>query len=135
MSAIITPTRRGFLGLLGLGIAAPAIVRAESIMRVRPLVPTLNRSDFIVVGDAPRAEFYSLTAHAGDIWVAPHTHIWHVYDGRRWRALDPLGPRVQIKTALDTATVCHTQYPCVATDPAQIHQALAQGRRLGATPG
>lgn len=31
---LVKPTRRGFLGLLGIGLAAPAIVRASSLMPI-----------------------------------------------------------------------------------------------------
>jgi hypothetical protein len=42
MSELILPTRRGFLaGMIGL-IAAPAIVRASSLMPVKALAATVN---------------------------------------------------------------------------------------------
>ena len=34
---MIKPSRRGFLGLIGVGLAAPLIVRAASIMPVKPV--------------------------------------------------------------------------------------------------
>jgi hypothetical protein len=40
---MIQPSRRGFLGLIGVGLAAPLIVRATSIMPVKamPVAPNL----------------------------------------------------------------------------------------------
>lgn len=39
---MIVPSRRGFLAGLGAVIAAPAIVRASSLMRIKPTILTLE---------------------------------------------------------------------------------------------
>src|SRR6266576_2860771 len=60
MSSLVKPTRRGFItGLISLGVTAPAIVRASSLMPVKNMVILSNgiNTGFTLVPDGYNVGF------------------------------------------------------------------------------
>jgi hypothetical protein len=70
MADLIVPTRRGFLAGLGaLFIAAPAIVRASSLMPIRGT--PLNLDDYIM---RVPVEWMQHKFNNGDVWLMGKDH-------------------------------------------------------------
>lgn len=74
---IETVARRRFLQGMGLLFAAPAIVRATSLMQIQPLKP-------LVMGMTPIPE-----SATGDLSYSISTDSLYVYDGAKWLPIKP----------------------------------------------
>jgi len=81
--------RRSFLGVILAAAIAPAIVRAESIMRVRPIVLPGDAEFELIVGEIGRLE--GVTFHGPEMrdWGAIAVMSIETADGRRYGVTAP----------------------------------------------